>query len=156
MSRWRRIAGLAGAPLAVAVVTLVGCATSTGPSGGAYGLDEPAMATSPSAPAANGGRHGPEQPSLVPPETPAASAPGRILGDTTPVSAYSAPSTGAAVVGRFSDGDVVSIVCTARGDQVTAGGFVSDLWDRISGGGFLPDVQVDTGSDDPAMPACSG
>jgi LasA protease len=50
----------------------------------------------------------------------------------------------------------VSIVCTARGEQVSAGGSSSDLWDRISSGGFVPDVQVDTGSNDPVMPACSG
>jgi hypothetical protein len=157
VSRSSRAAGLA-AMVVLTVGALGGCVASSVSDGGAHGPTEPAMTPAPSASHGDGGANGPDQPTLTqPPEGQSPSAaPGLVLGGTTSVYAFSEPSTQAAVVRQFYGGEAVSIVCTAPGEQVTAGGSVSDLWDRISSGGFLPDVQVDTGSNEAVMPECSG
>lgn len=154
MTRWSKPAAIVGATLALGI--LPACAGSAGSDAGAHGPTEPPATPAPSTVDGKGGANGPDQPSLSPaPDTPSAAA-GRIVAQTSPVYAFSEPSTAADVVQQFAGGEGVSIVCTARGEQVTASGSTSDLWDRISGGGYVPDVQVETGSNDPVMPDCSG
>jgi LasA protease len=68
---------------------------------------------------------------------------------------YSRPDLGSEVVGVLYNGDQVTIECTAHGGVVTgATGAVSTLWDRVEDG-FVPDVAVDTGSNEPVAPPCS-
>lgn len=69
---------------------------------------------------------------------------------------YQIPSLAASKVGALTNGTHVTILCTAQGDTVIrADGMSSSLWDRIDQG-YMPDVNVDTGTDQPTVPNCSG
>ncbi|MFB9429965.1 peptidoglycan DD-metalloendopeptidase family protein [Streptoalloteichus tenebrarius] len=86
--------------------------------------------------------------------------------DTTPsatvrnnggtVNLRSGPGTSYDVVGTVRDGDVVQIVCTARGDELTGPwGNRNNVWDRLTNGRWISDAFVDTGTNEPVAPACS-
>ena len=68
---------------------------------------------------------------------------------------YSQPSQSSSVVASVADGITIGILCTAQGDVVTNGdtGQSSSLWDGTSEG-FIPDVYVDTGTDQATMANC--
>lgn len=71
------------------------------------------------------------------------------------VKVHSAPFRIASTVGRLVHGASVEIVCTVQGDVVTTrDGRSSSLWDRISPDGYMADVYLNTGSDQPQMPLC--
>jgi hypothetical protein len=68
---------------------------------------------------------------------------------------YQFPALAASKVGALVNGAKVVIQCTSQGDTVTrSDGVSSSLWDRI-GEGYIPDVNVYTGTDQPTMPSCS-
>lgn len=74
---------------------------------------------------------------------------------------FKAPSLSASTVSDapdgVPDGQNVDILCTMEGDTVTFGGNTSALWDGVSINnvvGFIPDVHVNTGTTQPAMPNC--
>lgn len=68
---------------------------------------------------------------------------------------FTGPSVGSAVVTTLSSGTVVQILCTAQGDIVTNNaGQSSSLWDDTQYG-YIPDVNVDTGTTRPVAPACT-
>lgn len=68
---------------------------------------------------------------------------------------YRFPRLDAPIVGYLENGTVVDIICTARGTPVVGNyGQVSDLWNGIDGG-FVPDVFLFTGTNDPTMPPCA-
>jgi len=66
---------------------------------------------------------------------------------------YSTPSLDATKIAQLADGVTVQIQCTAQGEVVTGNGQSSSLWDMI-GVGYVPDVWVYTGTDQPTMPTC--
>jgi hypothetical protein len=68
------------------------------------------------------------------------------------------PTTDSTVVKVLPDGAGVTILCTTEGESVTSPvtGNTSSLWDGTTDGGFLPDVLVDTGTDQPTAPNCTG
>jgi hypothetical protein len=68
---------------------------------------------------------------------------------------YSEPSQSSSVVASIADGITIPILCTAQGDVVTNDdtGQSSSLWDSTSEG-FIPDVFVDTGTDQATMTNC--
>jgi hypothetical protein len=68
---------------------------------------------------------------------------------------YSEPSQSSSVVASVADGITIGILCTAQGDVVTNDdtGQSSSLWDGTSEG-FIPDVFVDTGTDQATMTSC--
>lgn len=67
---------------------------------------------------------------------------------------YERPSLAARVIGQFPNGAQITIVCTAHGDPViNSQGQTSTLWDK-TGTGYVPDVVVDTGTNEPTMPGC--
>jgi hypothetical protein len=60
-------------------------------------------------------------------------------------------------IGELSDGQQVEIVCTRQGPAVTGTNGISTVWDRIkygSGYGFIPDANLDTGTNAPTASAC--
>lgn len=66
---------------------------------------------------------------------------------------YSNPSLGAEIVAEVGRGQPVQIRCTSQGQVVTGNGQSSSLWDYV-GNGYIPDVLVYTGTDQPTMPNC--
>lgn len=72
----------------------------------------------------------------------------QITSDGTPV--MDSPSTSGNQVGTLNNGDSVTVLCTAQGDNV--GG--STLWDQItSPAGYVPDNDVNTPADS-GLPTC--
>lgn len=71
----------------------------------------------------------------------------------------SGPSTGSGADGGVvADGTLVSLACETTGDTVTdSAGFTSNLWDQLSSGGYVPNVDLDTqvNGATPGVPACS-
>lgn len=60
-------------------------------------------------------------------------------------------------IGELADGQPVAIVCTVQGPFVVGTNVSSTLWDKIrfnTGYGFIPDANVDTGSNAPAAAGC--
>ena len=68
---------------------------------------------------------------------------------------YSQPSQSSSVVASVADSVTIGILCTAQGDVVTRDdtGQSSSLWDGTSEG-YIPDVFVDTGTDQATMTNC--
>lgn len=93
------------------------------------------------------------------PVRPAASLPRKGTGVVTGPSGnslkvYSSPSLAAAVVASVPVGSTVAILCTVYGTAATnTSGHTSNLWDRISSG-FVADVFIYTGTNDPVAPTC--
>lgn len=69
---------------------------------------------------------------------------------------FEMPSLDAGIVTEVSDGSEVHILCTTQGESVTSPvtGYTSSLWNFTTDGGFIPDVAVATGTDQPTMPNC--
>jgi hypothetical protein len=67
----------------------------------------------------------------------------------------SGPSLTAQAVTSVRGGTRIQILCTIYGDSVhNRQGQVSALWDKIQTG-YVPDVDVNTGTTQPTMPACT-
>jgi hypothetical protein len=68
---------------------------------------------------------------------------------------YNQPSLSSSVVAEVANGATVGILCTAQGDVVTNSdsGQSSSLWDGTSDG-YIPDVYVNTGTDQATMTNC--
>ncbi|WP_166616906.1 hypothetical protein [Kineococcus vitellinus] len=99
----------------------------------------------------------PEPPAPEPP-VPLQPAPGYVLaGSGSTAYVFAAPSSEAPVLTEIDDGALVHILCTAMGESVTSPltGLTSSLWNFTTDGGFVPDVLVDTGTEQPTMPNCS-
>jgi hypothetical protein len=100
---------------------------------------------------------------IVPPTSPSATdnsqefATGTIYAppEYNTIYVYSQPSQSSPVVASVADGITIGILCTAQGDVVTNEdtGQSSSLWDGTSEG-FIPDVYVDTGTDQATMTNC--
>jgi hypothetical protein len=75
-------------------------------------------------------------------------------GDTT-LYVFQQPSLSSQNVAEIAGGTTIGILCTAQGDVITNSdtGESSSLWDRTSEG-FVPDVYVDTGTNQPTMGSC--
>jgi len=67
--------------------------------------------------------------------------------------AYQYPSTSSNVVNRLVSDQAVRIECTAQGDEVSENGQTSSLWDGTNYG-YIPDVEVYTGTNQATMPNC--
>jgi hypothetical protein len=75
-------------------------------------------------------------------------------GDTA-LYVFGQPSLSSSHVAEIADGTTIGILCTAEGDVVTNPdtGLSSSLWDSTSEG-FVPDVYVNTGTNQPTMGSC--
>jgi hypothetical protein len=62
---------------------------------------------------------------------------------------HSTPALNASVVAALANGATVEIQCTTQGEAVLG----SSLWDWI-GTGYVPDADIYTGTNQPAMPTC--
>lgn len=108
----------------------------------------------------------PAVPSTVPPPVgpsgdaaPVGSSFGSIVVPTgTTALVFELPSTGSDVITELPAGTGVEIVCTVQGETMTSPvtGATSSLWNGTTDGGFVPDVLVDTGTDQPTAPNCLG
>jgi hypothetical protein len=71
------------------------------------------------------------------------------------VEVYNEPTFRSAGLGVIYNGTRIEIFCTVAG-QFAPGPYKSGtIWDRVSGGGYVPDAVIDTGTDNPVMPQCS-
>ncbi|MFY9927337.1 MAG: hypothetical protein WAK82_04975 [Streptosporangiaceae bacterium] len=75
-------------------------------------------------------------------------------GDTA-LYVFDQPSLSSSHVAEIADGATIGILCTEEGDVVTNpdSGQSSSLWDGTSEG-FVPDVYVNTGTNQPTMGSC--
>jgi hypothetical protein len=75
-------------------------------------------------------------------------------GDTA-LYVFEQPSLSSSPVAEIADDTTIGILCTAEGDVVTNPDTrqSSSLWDSTSEG-FVPDVYVDTGTNQPTMGSC--
>ncbi len=86
----------------------------------------------------------------------------RYFADAGPVGATvlvggtlrSGPSDGYPPIGKVTAGDAVIIACTARGEPAHGPFGLSNVWDRLDDGSWVPDAWLLTGSAEPAAPAC--
>ncbi len=69
---------------------------------------------------------------------------------------HSSPTLSSSIVGSLQAGTYVLIVCTVNNGGTATGmsGTSSRLWDKISTG-FVPDISIDTGVDEPVQPPCA-
>ncbi|MET9659332.1 peptidoglycan DD-metalloendopeptidase family protein [Streptomyces sp. NPDC006510] len=73
-----------------------------------------------------------------------------------PLQIRSAPGLGAQVIGSLANGSGVTISCYGRGDTVEGIGGATDIWNKLPNGGWITDGFLETGSNEPVVPACSG
>lgn len=66
---------------------------------------------------------------------------------------YANPTADSTILGTLGNGNSVLILCTTQGEVVTGNGHSSGLWDNTKYG-YIPDVNVYTGTDQPTMPSC--
>jgi hypothetical protein len=73
----------------------------------------------------------------------------------TTTDAYAEPYLDADVTYHLYEGDPVDIYCTIQGDAVfnEETGYTSSLWNNTDAG-YVPDVAVDTGTNQATMPPC--
>jgi molecular chaperone DnaK len=85
-------------------------------------------------------------------DEPELSSYGKAVG---PIGVFSEPCMCSSVEYSLDPGDVVEILCTIQGEPVqnTGSGQVSTLWNGVDGG-YVPDVMLYTGTDQPTMPPC--
>lgn len=66
----------------------------------------------------------------------------------------SGPSTSYSIVGQVADGQKVTFTCQVKGQSITGTYGTTSLWDKLSGGGYISDAYVYTGSDGQIAPTC--
>nr|BFE50146.1 hypothetical protein GCM10017745_35730 [Saccharothrix mutabilis subsp. capreolus] len=68
---------------------------------------------------------------------------------------YEEPYLDAPIVGHLEPGAIIEILCTAYGESVTyaPAGLTSNLWNGVTGG-YVPDVVVYTGTNEPTAGSC--
>ncbi|MFD4675964.1 hypothetical protein ACFWNN_40005 [Lentzea sp. NPDC058450] len=88
----------------------------------------------------------------APPAPPATVALGQVMAD---VDVHQQPTLGSPVVMTLRAGEVIEIHCTAQGEAVErlADGVISSLWNGVEGG-FVPDVLINTGTDQATAGSC--
>jgi hypothetical protein len=69
---------------------------------------------------------------------------------------FAEPYLNSTVVTTLGNSTTVEILCTAQGDTVSneGSGAMSSLWDKTQYG-YIPDVNVNTGTTKPVAPSCS-
>lgn len=78
-----------------------------------------------------------------------------VVGDGNTLIIRTGPSTKHQQQGRLQDGSEVRIRCTSQGELVTGSLGTSDLWNQLSGGGWVADAWVNTGNDGPVAIDCA-
>jgi Peptidase family M23/Bacterial SH3 domain len=66
----------------------------------------------------------------------------------------SGPSTSYSIVRTVSDGQQITITCQVKGQSITGTYGTTTLWDKLSGGGYISDAYVYTGTDGQIAPTC--
>lgn len=68
------------------------------------------------------------------------------------------PTWGAETMGPLiNEGEAVKIVCETRGETLSNGGYYTDVWEGLEGGGYIPNGYVATGANgrnESAFPEC--
>ncbi len=81
-------------------------------------------------------------------------ATGTVNTAGAPLTVRAAPGTGYDAWSSVADGATVTITCQTTGSTVTGTYGTTNLWDMLSGGGFVSDAYVYTGSDAQVAPSC--
>ncbi|MFG1780427.1 peptidoglycan DD-metalloendopeptidase family protein [Micromonospora sp. NPDC049051] len=71
-----------------------------------------------------------------------------------PLNIRNAPALSGAVIGSIPNGNTVTITCHVRGDSVQGFAGVTNIWNKLSGGGWVTDGFLETGSNGPVVPLC--
>lgn len=96
-------------------------------------------------------------PAQAAPESASGSASVTVNTGSRDLNVRSAPSATSQRVGSLPDGAKVLISCYARGTVFRGGPYdlSTDLWNRLSDGGYVTDAMLDTGSNGPVVPPCA-
>lgn len=78
---------------------------------------------------------------------------GRVNTAGAPLTIRKTASTNSAAIGSIADGAYISIKCQKRGQSVSGTYGTTTLWDK-TGGGFVSDAYIATGSDGQVAPTC--
>jgi hypothetical protein len=158
VSNWVRLPCFgAGAVLVIVAiglgVTFSPLQASASDGGGSPSPTVPATAAHSAPPAQSSAPY----PSPPPTNTSSQIATGTVMapqGDSA-LYVFQQPSLSSSHVAEIADGATIGILCTTEGDVVANPdtGQSSSLWDGTSEG-FVPDVYVDTGTNQPTMGAC--
>ena len=79
---------------------------------------------------------------------------GRVNTAGAPLTIRSSASTNGSAVGTLADGAYFGITCQKHGQSVHGTYGTTTLWDKVSGGGYVSDAFVSTGSDGQVAPTC--
>jgi hypothetical protein len=147
IGNWVRLPCFSVGAVLVAVAVGLGAVYSPPQSGSGAG-SPPTQAVSATAVAA-------ASPTPSPTDTSNELATGIVMAPQGALNVFEQPSLSSSVVAEIADGTTIGILCTAEGDVVTNpdNGQSSSLWDSTSEG-FVPDVYVDTGTNQPTMGSC--
>jgi hypothetical protein len=96
-------------------------------------------------------------PALAAPESASGSASVTVNTGSHDLNVRSAPSATSQRVGIVRNGATVVITCYTRGTVFRGGPYdlSTDLWNRLSDGGYVTDAMLDTGSNGPVVPPCA-
>ncbi|MFC4334552.1 peptidoglycan DD-metalloendopeptidase family protein [Salininema proteolyticum] len=71
------------------------------------------------------------------------------------VNVRNGPGASSGIVRTVSHGQQVPLACHVRGEAMEGPwGNTSDIWNRLEDGSYVSDAWMDTGSNDPVVPAC--
>lgn len=76
--------------------------------------------------------------------------------DGLPLQVRAQPNLSAEVTGSLANGSRVTISCYGHGDVVSGIGGDTNIWNKLPNGGWVTDGFLETGSNQPVVPACSG
>lgn len=86
---------------------------------------------------------------------PASAATGTVRTAGSALTVRSTPSTSATVLRSVANGSTITISCQTYGTTVTGTYGTTNVWDKLSTGGYVSDAYVFTGSDGLVAPLCS-
>jgi hypothetical protein len=81
-------------------------------------------------------------------------ATGTVINGGEKITIRNGPGASYGRIGWLAPGAVVSFSCYEQGSAVTGPDGTETIWDRLISGGFVPDVWIYTGSNEPVVPAC--
>ncbi|WP_137938282.1 SH3 domain-containing protein, partial [Chitinivorax sp. B] len=93
-------------------------------------------------------------PTPTPTPTPSKQVTVQSTSADRPVNVRSAPTLNSTILGTVRHGNRINIVCHSYGDWVQGVWGWTRLWNKLSSGQWISDGFLDTGSNDPVVPAC--
>ncbi|MGX7724570.1 CHAP domain-containing protein [Rhodococcus sp. 5G237] len=74
-----------------------------------------------------------------------------------PINVREGAGTNTRIIRTIPNKTRVTIVCHVRGRSFSGGpfGVTTNIWNKLDGGGYVTDAMLETGSNNPVVPACS-